>query len=79
MPAQFTPNEAENFSETHTLDDQMPGGYNKHETFRNTQVQYSGSWHAYAGSGLVTTGTAHYSTSDGGQYALDIWDGACST
>lgn len=79
VPAQFTPDNAQNYGETHTLDDQMPGATGKHETFRNTQIQYSGAWHAFTGSGSVNTGTAHYSSPDGGQQALDIWDGACST
>lgn len=76
-PAQFTPNEGEVYGETHSLDDQMPGGYNKHETFRNTYILHYGVWYGFAGSLQVTTGTAYLST--GGRYALDIWDGACST
>jgi hypothetical protein len=79
-PAQFTPNHGENFGEIHTLDDQMPGGYNSHETFRNTQIYYSGAWHAFAGTGSINPpGPFHYSTSDSGQYKLDIWDAACSS
>jgi hypothetical protein len=80
-PAQFTPNHGENYGEIHTLDDQMPGDTSRHETFRSTQIQYSGAWHAFAGSGYINPyyPDFHYTTSDGGQQALDIWDAKCSS
>jgi hypothetical protein len=74
------PDHGEVYGEVHTYDDQMPGGYNSHETFRNTQIRYGGAWNAFAGSGYTSNGsTFHFSTNDGGQYNLDIWDGACAT
>jgi hypothetical protein len=80
-PAQFTPNHAENYGEIHTLDDQMPGDTSRHETFRSTQIQYAGAWHAFVGTGFINPyyPDFHYNTSDGGQQALDIWDGKCSS
>jgi len=81
VPAQFTPDNAQNFGEIHTLDDQMPGATSAHETFRNTQINYGGGWHPFAGSGSINPyySDFHYTTSDSGQYALDIWDGKCSS
>jgi hypothetical protein len=78
-PAQFVPNNGQNYGEIHTYDDQMPGGYNLHETFRNTQIYYSGAWHAFQGTGYTSAAPFHYSTNDSGQYNLDIWDGACAS
>ena len=75
--AQFTPNLGKNQGEVSTYANQMAGGYNAHETFRNTQIYYSGAWHSFSGGGHTDAAPFHYSTGDGGVYALDIWDEAC--
>jgi len=72
----FTPNEGENYGEAKSTADQMAGGYNNPEVFKDTHVYYSGGWHAFNGIPNATKNYYWYSELSG--YTLEIWDGACA-
>lgn len=76
--ATFVPNQGQIFGETHTLADQMPGGYSNpyyYENFYNSHIYYSGGWRAY--SGTVTDYSSDYGYQVDSSYNMDIWDKAC--
>jgi hypothetical protein len=73
--AQFTPNDGQNYGETHSLADQMPGGYNQNEYFSNTHIWYSGAWHNF--SGTPHNDSSHYGDSKPSSTEMLIWDWAC--
>lgn len=74
-PAGFTPNEGQNFGETHSFADQMPGGYNQNEYFNDTHIYYSGGWHNF--SGTVADSSSAYGYSHPSSTEMLIWDKAC--
>jgi hypothetical protein len=73
----FTPNNGQAYGETHSAADQMAGGYNNKETFRNEHV-----W--LPNQGWVPA--ALYAWKSSSWYGYDkpnatdenIWDGACA-
>jgi hypothetical protein len=58
-----------------TLQIQMPGGVNTHETFRDTSTYYSGAWHGT--DGTVAYNSSYYTVSKLNAHDYDIWDKAC--
>lgn len=77
---EFTPNAGQVSGETHTADDQMPGGYQNTEDFYSTNIYYSGGWHSF-------NGTPSTAGPNAGSYfgiykvdgtGLEIWDNACA-
>jgi hypothetical protein len=72
----FTPNEGQNFGETHSAADQMPGGYDNTEDFFSTNIYYSGGWHNFAGT-IADDNTSWYSYDEFNNANLSIWDNYC--
>lgn len=75
--ASFTPNDAQNYGEIHTLADQMPGGYNANEVFKATNV-YIGGWQSFSGTSTNSSST-YFGESNVSSTQRNIWDWACST
>lgn len=72
----FTPISAQNYGETHSDADQMPGGssaYFYYETMYQAQVYLGSSWQAFNGN-YHNGGFNGYVANSG---EVDIWDGRC--
>lgn len=74
--ANFAPNYSIVSGETHSLADQMPGGYNQNEYFSDTHIYYSGGWHNFSGSAYNSSSDYGYSIPSSTQ--MLIWDKACA-
>jgi hypothetical protein len=77
-PATFVPNEGQVYGEIATEASQMPGGYNYHEDFSNTEWYPSSGWTSFSGTpqsyNLNYWGNHKTSSTDD-----QIWDWACSS
>jgi hypothetical protein len=73
----WSPTRWEIFGETHDRADQMPGGYNGHAHFSNSQFRQSGSWQV-ANATPHSDGTINKATHPWAG-AYDIWDTACAS
>jgi hypothetical protein len=74
----FTPNNGQAYGETHSAADQMAGGYNNHETFRNEHVWLPGSGWGAANLYAFASNTNWYGNSKPNGTDEDIWDWYCS-
>lgn len=61
-----------------SLASQMPGGTAGHEFFTDTNIYYSGAWHAFDG-GLQNSNGTYFVASKITTKNYEIWDRSCST
>jgi hypothetical protein len=75
-PADFTPDDGQQFGENQTSANQMAGANFSHEVFSNAQI-YIGLWSTF--SGTVASNKAYYGASSSSYTHMETWDTYCST
>jgi hypothetical protein len=79
--AHFQPSNAQIYGETNSLATQMPGGYNAHEIFWDSNVYLNG-WRPFQGIPYIESGnSAYFGLIQNQSYpkVIEIWDKYCAS
>ena len=78
QPIGWVPNQGQLYGETQRRGDQVPGGSNNKEIFKNSNLWYSGAWRSFDGTAAVTD-TAIASSQKISAFGDRAWDKACQS